>query len=93
MTQRTIYPNTRIGIKALFFDEDGVLTSPTTVTGEAISPTGVTTSASPTEISTGVYTYTFKVTESGIWSFNMLATGSVELQLQQDVKVEASRHD
>jgi hypothetical protein len=72
-----------------FRDEDGVLTSPSTVTGEVKAPDGTVTPLSPTEASAGIWRMTLPAfTAPGVWSWWIAGTAGVIAADQGRIVVE-----
>jgi hypothetical protein len=72
-----------------FRDEDGVLTSPSTVTGEVKAPDGTVTPLSPTEASAGIWRMTLPAfTAPGVWSWWIAGTAGLIAADQGRIIVE-----
>ena len=74
---------TTLPVSAVFRDDDGTLTDPTTVEIEVTAPNGATTTYShPATIdraSVGVYLATVVLDQAGTWHQRWIATGTVEV--------------
>jgi len=78
-----------VPLRAEFRDANGVLTN-TTVTLEIRKPDGTISSPTPTNSSTGVYTYTVPVVDqAGLWWYSFMGAGAVTATEQNSFLVEA----
>lgn len=97
MTQ-TIYDIQDIAqLQANFTDITGTIpTDPTTVICYVKTPDGnvqdfTYSSGSVVKVSTGVYTYNFQITQSGIHSYRFTGTGACVAGKEQNFSVQPSR--
>lgn len=82
-----------VTLTATFTNIAGIPANPTTVVLTVKSPSGVTSTPSVTNTSTGVYTATFSLTAPGRWSYEWQATGAIEVATDGVIDVRSSRVD
>jgi len=70
-----------ITLSVSFYNKLGVLTNPTTITLKIRLPGGTVTTlttASLTNVSAGIYTYDYKITQSGLHYYRFDGDGTVD---------------
>lgn len=66
-----------VKLTGTFRDVDGDLANPTTVTLTVLEPDGTTSTPSASSSSTGIYTATVTIDQSGTWRYRWEGTGDV----------------